>query len=82
LTITHDVALLISQEGISYMAEPRPDQSGDSNGPGEGLLRLREITPEVADALKVPSPKIGSNGHVSPCGAMDTCHPNVHQAHK
>jgi hypothetical protein len=88
LTITQDVPPLISHEGISYMVEPRPNQSGSRNGSGEDLSRLWEIAPEVADVPKVanapkaPSSKLGSNGHVSPSGAMDTCHPDIHWAHK
>jgi hypothetical protein len=82
LTITYVVPPLISQEGISYTAQPRPNWSESKNGPGEGLSRLREIAPEVADASKAPSPKLGSVGHMSPCGVMDTCHPNIRRAHK
>jgi hypothetical protein len=39
--------------------QSRPIRSGSRNGPGEGLSRLWEITSEVADASKAPSPKLG-----------------------
>jgi hypothetical protein len=50
------------------------NRSGSENGPGEGLLGLWETALKVNDASKAPSPKLGKTGHVSPCGATDTCH--------
>jgi hypothetical protein len=74
--------LFILQEGISYAAEPRPNQSGSRNGPGKGLSRLREVALDVAYASKAPSLMLGSDGPISPCGAMDTCHPDIRRACK
>jgi hypothetical protein len=61
--------------------EPRPNQSGSRNGLGGGLLRLREITLEVADGLKGPIAEarerwtrvaLWSDGHTSPCHLSST----------
>jgi hypothetical protein len=56
--------------------------SESGNGPGKGLLGLRETAPEVDDASKAPSPKLGNTEHVSPYGATNMCHSDIRRARK